>query len=57
MTNYEKIKAMSIDEMSNLFGNTDGDCLACFGPGGKADYGCKECARHWLEQEENKSED
>ncbi|MCK9576616.1 MAG: hypothetical protein M0R51_11890 [Clostridia bacterium] len=64
MTNYEKIKTMSIDKLSELFSSADGGCYECaISDLGAADYGCKnnlkckECARHWLEQEENKSED
>lgn len=55
MTNYEKIKSMSIDEMAQ----SDLDFFSC--PYGTPYYGCEmnkhfdgdciACTKHWLESE------
>ena len=56
MTNYEKIKAMSIDEMAELLYDTtfnDFVCNSCKAPNycnGGIDE-CKEGIKQWLEQE------
>lgn len=49
LTNFERIKEMSIDEMSNLFNWMLGDCLGC--PLNRTCIGlghCRETWRSWL---------
>jgi len=49
MTNYEKIKQMSIDEMAEFIGECDycNNDLECNG-------NCDECCKKWLESEASK---
>lgn len=50
MTNYEKIKAMSVEEMAQAL--VDGDIPSCTNPYGPCDpKGCKVCFENWLLQE------
>ena len=50
MTNYEKIKAMDIDELAELF---QGDCTfcVCFSDPRCFSLSCKEGVKKWLESE------
>ena len=50
MTNYEKIKAMDIDELAELF---QGDCTFCvfFSDPRCFSLSCKEGVKKWLESE------
>ncbi len=50
MTNYEKIKSMSIDEMANLLEATCEFCV-CFKEPRKCTPRCKEGVKKWLESE------
>jgi hypothetical protein len=50
VTNYEKIKAMSVEEMVQAL--ADGDIPSCANPYGPCDpKGCKVCFENWLLQE------
>ena len=52
MTNYEKIKAMSIDEMAEYFLTKSFDpCDITNFPVVDCDAGCDKCIRKWLESE------
>ena len=50
MTNYEKIKAMSIDEMTEWLANFD-SCVFCSTNCPDNVQGCNECFQQWLESE------
>lgn len=50
MTNYEKIKEMSIDEMAALFSVACGFCVCACEPG-NCSLSCKEGVKKWLESE------
>lgn len=54
MTNFEKIKAMDIDELAIFF---QGDCTfcVCFSEPGRCSLSCKEGIKKWLESEVTKS--
>lgn len=50
MTNYEKIKAMTVEEMANILGFGENGCCVnadCF----NWEQNCIECAKTWLESE------
>ena len=51
MTNYEKIKSMSIDEMANLLGNECEFCVCFNEPFLKCSRSCNEGVKKWLESE------
>ncbi len=55
MTNYEKIKAMSIDEMAkrdlDFFGCPYSSPYDCCKIDKKFDGDCTACTKHWLESE------
>lgn len=52
MTNYEKIEAMSIDEMAEFLLNSSYDlCDITNFPVVDCDAGCDKCFRKWLESE------
>ncbi len=54
-TNFEKIKAMSIEEMSELLTKiAEKPCFVCDAPDCKEDYKCKDGWDLWLRKEENK---
>lgn len=51
MTNYERIQAMSIDELAKILASC-GDCSCCIykkSPG--CEWTCREGAKKWLESE------
>lgn len=50
MNNFEKIKAMSIDEMAEWLANFD-SCVFCGISCPDNVQGCDECFQLWLEQE------
>ena len=50
MTNYEKIKEMSIDEMAALF-ERDCDFCVCFHEPGNCSLSCEKGVKKWLESE------
>lgn len=50
MTNYEKIKAMDIDELANFF-QCDCYCCVCYSEPGPCSMPCKEGVKKWLESE------
>lgn len=55
MTNYEKIKSMSIDEMAEWLYefNDDSLCEYCYGCNKEnEELGCEEYFKQWLESEE-----
>ena len=49
MTNFEKIKAMTTEEMAELFAQFALGCSNCRGDGS-----CVECNKKWLEREVDK---
>lgn len=56
MTNYEKFKAMSVEEMAEFLYNyaIPHNCIDCFAYGGcsmQFNLSCKELAQMWLESE------
>ena len=58
MTNYERIKGMSVEEMAVLLADEipHGDCYGCHGchdvePPYRLDNACQEVWLKWLEQE------
>lgn len=50
MTNYEKIKAMDIDELANFF-QSDCTLCVCFYKPGCCSLSCKEGVKQWFESE------
>ena len=54
MTNYERIKAMNIDELSNFLGSMECDDYCIFGYREECSEGldCQIGIRQWLESEE-----
>lgn len=56
MTNFEKIKAMSVEEMAEFLYNyaIPHNCIDCFAYGGcsmQFNLSCKKLAQMWLESE------
>lgn len=53
MNNYEKIKAMTLDEMANFLSREDEYCEVCgfYGDTCVGDKDCKEVVKQWLESE------
>ena len=51
MTNYEKIKGMSIDEMAALLGKDECAFCVCLLEPGDCSLDCEEGVKKWLESE------
>ena len=56
MTNYEKIKSMTLDEMAKEIIRLSVECSSCEGGCENDDYDCVMCTRSRLRYEESENE-